>query len=123
MIQRQLARGYPQHGVVGRYTPHREGEREGRDVLWRIEPFHGYSNLTVAAPGFALSLVCLVKGRPEHAVVICPFSDDEYLMSRGRGASSTASAFVCPSITRSMARALPWVCPKASFGLACCLPT
>ncbi|SEN04482.1 inositol monophosphatase family protein [Halomonas caseinilytica] len=86
LIQRQLARGYPQHGVVGRYTPHREGEREGRDVLWRIEPFHGYSNLTVAAPGFALSLVCLVKGRPEHAVVICPFSDDEYLMSRGRGA-------------------------------------
>ncbi|MDR5859841.1 inositol monophosphatase [Halomonas eurihalina] len=86
LIQRQLARGYPQHGVVGRYTPHREGEGEGRDVLWRIEPVHGYSNLTVAAPGFALSVGCMVKGRPEHAVVICPFSDDEYLASRGRGA-------------------------------------
>ncbi|XKE46011.1 inositol monophosphatase [Halomonas organivorans] len=86
LIVRQLSRGYPQHGVVGRYTPYRAGEGEGRDVLWRIEPFHGYSNLAVAAPGFALSLVCLVKGRPEHAVVICPFSDDEYLASRGRGA-------------------------------------
>ncbi|MFG6179267.1 inositol monophosphatase family protein [Halomonas sp. THAF12] len=86
LITRQLSRGYPQHGVVGRYTPHRSGEGEGADVLWRIEPFHGYSNLSVAAPGFALSLVCLVKGRPEHAVVICPFSDDEYLASRGRGA-------------------------------------
>ena len=86
LIVRQLSRGYPQHGVVGRFTPHREGEGEGRDVLWRIEPFHGYSNLEVAAPGFALSLVCLVKGRAEHAVVICPFSDDEYLASRGRGA-------------------------------------
>ncbi|MDR5865262.1 inositol monophosphatase family protein [Halomonas koreensis] len=86
LITRQLSRGYPQHGVVGRYTPHRAGEGEGADVLWRIEPFHGYSNLGVAAPEFALSLVCLVKGRPEHAVVICPFSDDEYLASRGRGA-------------------------------------
>ncbi|WP_163558257.1 inositol monophosphatase family protein [Halomonas sp. NO4] len=86
LITRQLSRGYPQHGVVGRYTPHRAGEGEGRDVLWCIEPFHGYSNLRVAAPGFALSVVCLVKGRPEHAVVICPFSDDEYLASRGRGA-------------------------------------
>ncbi|SDL35595.1 myo-inositol-1(or 4)-monophosphatase [Modicisalibacter muralis] len=86
LIVRQLARGYPQHGVVGRYTPHRDGEGEGRDTLWKIEPFHGYSNLGVAGNGFALSLVCLVKGRPEHAVVICPFNDDEYLASRGRGA-------------------------------------
>ncbi|GAA5173872.1 MULTISPECIES: inositol monophosphatase family protein [Halomonadaceae] len=86
LIVRQLARGYPQHGVAGRFTPHRDGEGEGRDMLWRIEPFHGYSNLSTGGNGFALSLVCLVKGRPEHAVVICPFSDDEYLVSRGRGA-------------------------------------
>lgn len=86
LITRQLARGYPQHGVSGRYTPHRDGEGEGRDHLWKIEPFHGYSDLGVAGAGFALSLVCLIKGRPEHAVIICPFSDDEYLASRGRGA-------------------------------------
>ncbi|MGQ7246117.1 inositol monophosphatase family protein [Halomonas sp. V046] len=86
LITRQLSRGYPDHGVVGRYTPHRAGQGDGSDVLWRIEPFHGYSNLSVASPEFALSVVCLIKGRPEHAVVICPFSDDEYLASRGRGA-------------------------------------
>ncbi|TFH86985.1 inositol monophosphatase [Billgrantia azerbaijanica] len=99
LITRQLARGYPQHGVVGRFTPHREGEGEGRDVLWRIEPFHGYSNLSVAAPGFALSVVCLVKGRPEHAVVICPFSDDEYLASRGRGAQLNGKRIRVPKTT------------------------
>ncbi|CAM3346835.1 inositol monophosphatase family protein [Halomonas lysinitropha] len=86
LIVRQLSRGYPQHGVQGRFTPHRAGEDESADTLWRIEPIHGYSNLSVASPSFALSVVCLVKGRPEHAVVICPFSDDEYLASRGRGA-------------------------------------
>lgn len=99
LIVRQLSRGYPQHGVVGRFTPHRDGEGEGRDTLWRIEPFHGYSNLGVAAPGFALSLVCLVKGRPEHAVVICPFSDDEYLASRGRGAQLNGKRIRVPRTT------------------------
>lgn len=86
LIVRQLARGYPQHGVVGRFTPQRDGEGDGRDVLWHIEPHHGYANLSVASPAFALSAVCTIKGRVEHAVVICPFSDDEYLASRGAGA-------------------------------------
>ena len=96
LIVRQLSRGYPQHGVVGRFTPHRSGEGEGADTLWKIEPFHGYSNLGVAASGFALSVVCMVKGRPEHAVVICPFSDDEYLVSRGRGAQHNGKRIRVP---------------------------
>jgi myo-inositol-1(or 4)-monophosphatase len=99
LIVRQLARGYPQHGVAGRFTPHRDGEGEGRDTLWRIEPFHGYSNLGVAASGFAISLVCLVKGRPEHAVVLCPFSGDEYLASRGRGAQLNGKRIRVPKTT------------------------
>ena len=75
-IVQQLERGYP----------HRAGEGEGKDIVWKIEPMHGYSNLAVAGKGFALSVVCLIKGRPEHAVIICPFADDEYIASRGRGA-------------------------------------
>lgn len=85
-IVQQLERGYPQHGVTGRFTPHRAGEGEGADIVWKIEPMHGYSNLAVAGKGFALSVVCLIKGRPEHAVIISPFADDEYIASRGRGA-------------------------------------
>lgn len=96
LIVRQLSRGYPQHGVSGRYTPYREGEGEGRDYHWKIEPFHGYSNLNVASNGFALSLVCLVKDRPEHAVVICPFGDSEYLASRGRGAQHNGKRIRVP---------------------------
>jgi|TARA_B100000700_G_scaffold70719_3_gene78599 myo-inositol-1(or 4)-monophosphatase len=85
-IVRQLERGYPQHGLSGRYTDHRDGEGQGSDYHWRIEPVHGYSNLASAASGFALSVVCLFKGRAEHAVVIAPFTDEEYIVSRGRGA-------------------------------------
>ncbi|WNK20878.1 inositol monophosphatase [Halomonas piscis] len=86
IIVQQLERGYPEHGVVGRFTSHREGEGEGRDTVWHIEPLHGYSSLSVAGDNFAISAVCRVKGRPEHAVIICPFADDEYLATRGGGA-------------------------------------
>ncbi|MDN6179465.1 MAG: inositol monophosphatase [Halomonas subglaciescola] len=85
-IVEQLERGYPHHGIAGRFTSHRAGTGEGRDTVWKIEPFHGYSNLSVAGTNFALSAVCLVKGRPEHAVIVCPFADDEYIASRGGGA-------------------------------------
>ncbi|MFI0474587.1 inositol monophosphatase family protein [Halomonas sp. HMF6819] len=85
-IVHQLERGYPQHGVTGRYTPHKAGEGDGAETLWKIEPFHGYSNVSVAGKGFALTVVCLIKGRPEHAVIIAPFGDDEYIVSRGSGA-------------------------------------
>ncbi|MBD3896613.1 inositol monophosphatase [Halomonas sp. ML-15] len=118
LIARQLVRGYPQHGISGRYTPYREGEGEGRDMHWHIEPFHGYSNLSVASAGFALSLVCMVKGRPEHAVVICPFSDDEYLASRGRGAQYNGKRIRVPKTTAisgaRIAMSLPesWLRPR-----------
>lgn len=86
LIVHQLSRGYPQHGISGRYTPYREGKGTDKDTVWHIEPIHGESNLGVANRQFAISMVCLVKGRPEHAVVVSPFSDDEFLISRGRGA-------------------------------------
>ncbi|WP_043529578.1 inositol monophosphatase family protein [Litchfieldella xinjiangensis] len=99
LVVRQLSRGYPDHGVSGRYTPYREGQGEGRDIHWRIEPFHGYSNLTVASTGCAISLVCLVNGRPEHAIVIAPYADQEYLASRGRGAQYNGKRIRVPKTT------------------------
>lgn len=86
LIVHQLTRGYPQHGISGRYTPYREGKGADKEAVWHIEPIHGESNLGVASRQFAISMVCLVKGRPEHAVIVSPFSDDEFLISRGRGA-------------------------------------
>lgn len=82
----QFARGYPEHGISGRYIGWNEGRGDGQDYHWKIELFHGYANLAAGTSGCALSMVCLYKGRPEHAVVISPFTDDEYLVSRGRGA-------------------------------------
>ncbi|OHV07791.1 inositol monophosphatase [Kushneria phosphatilytica] len=85
LIASHFARGYPQHGLAGRYIPRRESSGESRGWEWQIELFHGYANLSIGAPGCAISLVCLHNGRPECAVVISPFTDEEFVASRGRG--------------------------------------
>lgn len=84
-IVHRFSRGYPQHGISGRYTPYREGENDGKDYHWKIELQHGYANLAAGCPGWAISMVCLYKGRPEHVVLISPFTDEEFIASRGRG--------------------------------------
>ena len=84
-IVRSFERGYPLHGISGRFTPYREGTGMGKDFHWKIELQHGYSNLAHSAPGWAISMTCYVKGRAEHAVLISPFTDEEFVVSRGQG--------------------------------------
>ena len=84
-IVRSFERGYPLHGISGRFTPYREGKEIGKDFHWKIELQHGYSNLAHSAPGWAISATCYVKGRAEHAVLISPFTDEEFVVSRGQG--------------------------------------
>lgn len=84
-IVHRFSRGYPQHGISGRYTPYHEGEGDGKEYHWKIELQHGYANLAAGCPGWGISMVCLYKGRPEHVVLISPFTDEEFIASRGRG--------------------------------------
>lgn len=84
-IVKQFSRGYPLHGITGRYVPATEGTGEGKDYQWRIELLHGYANLAAGSTAWAMSLVCMYQGRPEHVVLISPFTEDEYVASRGRG--------------------------------------
>ncbi|WP_025732269.1 inositol monophosphatase family protein [Carnimonas nigrificans] len=98
-IARKFSRGYPNHGMVGRYIPARKGQGDGKDYEWRIELLHGYSNLAAGSTAWAMSLVCLYQGRPEHVVVISPFAENEYIASRGRGVQFNQRRVRAPSIT------------------------
>ncbi|WP_027349708.1 inositol monophosphatase family protein [Halotalea alkalilenta] len=98
-IVKQFARGYPQHGISGRFTPHRDGEGDGRDYHWKIELQHGYANLAAGSPAWAMSMVCLYQGRPEHAVLLVPFADEEYLVSRGRGVQFNQRRMRVPTVS------------------------
>ncbi|MGJ8514754.1 inositol monophosphatase family protein [Carnimonas bestiolae] len=98
-IARKFSRGYPNHGIVGRYIPARKGQGDGKDYEWRIELLHGYSNLAAGSTAWAMSLMCLYQGRPEHVVVISPFAENEYVASRGRGVQFNQRRVRAPSIT------------------------
>lgn len=98
-IVRQFARGYPDHGISGRYVPSVQGKGEGKDYQWHIELLHGYSNLAAGSNAWAMSLVCLYQGRPEHAVMISPFAEDEYVASRGRGLQFNQRRVRVPTVT------------------------
>lgn len=99
-IVRSFERGYPLHGISGRFTPYREGKEMGKDFHWKIELQHGYSNLAHSAAGWAISMTCYVKGRAEHAVIISPFTDEEFLVSRGQGVRFNQHRMRTPPLTQ-----------------------
>ncbi|MDX1397503.1 MAG: inositol monophosphatase family protein [Oceanospirillum sp.] len=85
-IINQLRRAHPEHSFKGQYERQITGEGEGKDVLWNVQPTHGWNNLARSIPQSAVSISIEIKNKIEHVVVINPFTGDEFYASRGRGA-------------------------------------
>ena len=82
-----LKKSYPTHSFLGEESGLQEGEGEGADYQWVIDPLDGTTNFIRGIPHFAVSIACLYRGRVEHAVIFDPMRDEEFCASRGRGAS------------------------------------
>ena len=52
---------------------------------WIIYPIDGTTNFVHGIPYVSVSIACIIKGKLEHAVVVEPFSHDEFTASRGSG--------------------------------------
>ncbi len=79
-----LKEKYPDHA----YT----GEESGADGTeseyeWVIDPLDGTANFARQNPHFCVSIACLHKGRLEHAVVLDPIREEEFVASRGKGST------------------------------------
>ena len=77
-----------------KYRDHRiTGEESGTtgnadsDYEWVIDPLDGTANFTRQIPHFCISIACLHKGRIEHGVVADPIREEEFVASRGQGAT------------------------------------
>jgi myo-inositol-1(or 4)-monophosphatase len=83
-IVHQLLKAYPDHRILG--------EESGvlgnpdSDYEWIIDPLDGTTNFIHGIPHYAVSIGCLYKGKPEHAVVYDPVKQEEFTASRGKGA-------------------------------------
>ena len=82
-IVETLHKAYPDHGIVGE----ERGESfAGAEYTWVIDPLDGTTNYLHGVPHFAVSIGLKYRNRLEHAVVIDPVRNEEFVASRGGGA-------------------------------------
>ncbi|MEM9254552.1 MAG: inositol monophosphatase family protein [Pseudomonadota bacterium] len=79
-----LQKAFPEHAVLGEESG-LIGDADA-EYCWVIDPLDGTTNFIHGIPHYGISIACLHKGRPEHAVIIDPVRREEFIASRGRGA-------------------------------------
>lgn len=87
LIIESIQKSHPDHGFYGEESGEIKGQGEGADYQWIIDPLDGTTNYINRIPHFAVSIACKHRGRLEHAVVYDPIRDEDFVASRGRGAS------------------------------------
>lgn len=82
-LARQLIRAYPEASFNGIYQ-----QISGQGPLkWQVNSLLGYTNLSRGFPVYGLSLSIYNAEKLEHAIIYNPATDEEFIASRGRGAS------------------------------------
>lgn len=57
-----------------------------KDVLWAVDPLDGTMNYAKRIPYFAVSIGCIIKGRPVAGVIYNPILDEMFTATAGCGA-------------------------------------
>ena len=88
IITEAITRSYLEHQFLGEEDAetHENFHQGSEQPLWIIDPIDGTTNFSRQIPHFCVSLACSIKGKIEHAVIIHPVTNDEYVASRGKGA-------------------------------------
>lgn len=81
-----LRKRYPDHSFFGEENGLVEGQGEGKDYVWVIDPLDGTTNFIHGVPHFAISIGLKIRGQLEVAVVLDPMRKEEFTAARGRGA-------------------------------------
>ncbi len=60
-------------------------DNDGAEYAWFIDPIDGTTNFVHNIPHFCISIACLRNGKMEHAVILDPIRQEEFVASRGKG--------------------------------------
>jgi myo-inositol-1(or 4)-monophosphatase len=78
-----LHAAYPDHGILGEES----GEvYTSNEYTWIIDPLDGTLNFLQGIPHFCVSIGLMKGRRMEHAVIVDPVRNEEFVASRGKGA-------------------------------------
>jgi len=83
----QLKKAFPNDNILGEESGLIKGKDPQSETTWFIDPLDGTTNFVRGIPHYAISIAAVTKGRIEHAVVYDPVRREEFIASRGRGAS------------------------------------
>lgn len=89
-----LKKAYPDHSFLGEETGASDGDS---DYQWIIDPIDGTTNFLRGIPHCSVSIACMYKGQPLHAVVLDPIKRDEFTASKGKGATLNGRRIRCSS--------------------------
>ena len=77
--------------LSGKYPEHvfrpREVDTKTNDHEWLIAPLDGTKNFATQIPHFSISIACAFKGKLIHGVIVDPMRQEEFVASKGRGAT------------------------------------
>jgi myo-inositol-1(or 4)-monophosphatase len=79
-----LSKAYPEHGFLAEESG--ASGNPDAEYRWIIDPLDGTTNFIRGIPHFAVSIACEYRGKIEHAVIVDPVRQEEFVASRGRGA-------------------------------------
>ncbi|MCZ6618882.1 MAG: inositol monophosphatase family protein [Gammaproteobacteria bacterium] len=106
-----LHNAYPDHGIVGE----EHGESFPSDeYTWVIDPLDGTTNFLQGIPHFCVSIALMKGTQFEHAVVVDPTRNEEFVASRGYGAQLNGKRIRVSNTDRLAAALLNTGIPPAS---------
>ena len=73
---------YPEH-----FFYRGEPDTKNNDYEWLIAPLDGTKNFTRQIPHFSISIACAYKGKLIHGVIVDPMRQEEFVASKGSGAT------------------------------------
>ncbi|NLW04607.1 MAG: hypothetical protein GX029_05190 [Pseudomonadaceae bacterium] len=82
-LERQLVRAHPDATFQGRNIQ----LKGSGEMTWVVNPLLGYENLGRAYPAYGISVAIYLKDKLEHVIIFNPATEQEFIASRGRGAT------------------------------------
>ncbi len=97
VIMDVLHRAYPDHGILGEESGQAYSNAE---YNWIIDPLDGTTNYLQGIGHFCVSIACMKGKQFEHAVIVDPLRNEEFVASRGYGAQLNGKRIRVSTMTR-----------------------
>jgi myo-inositol-1(or 4)-monophosphatase len=98
LIIEALHKAYPDHTITG--EEHGTAIEGDSDYTWVIDPLDGTTNYLQGIPHYCISVAAMRGRHIEHAVIMDPLKNDEFIASRGHGAQLNGKRIRVTGVTR-----------------------